>query len=341
MSTSNLDPTIWTRVLSKSKNRYYYFNSSTGECRWDIEETPNNVSSLSIGTNDTLKAEEVLREERIPKRVKVETSSYQPPVSGSAADLKLIISRALPYPKIIPALPHTSETMWERQDIQVNDYLASVYRDGFIVDNDGVNQKFKDTTNPIQGKHLYNLVAENKWTNTLEVGLAMGASAVWICQAHKDNNNIGSNHIAIDPNQTEQYKNMGRTLVSRSGLASYMNVMEMTSYRALPILLERVLKNEIPKFQMIYIDGWHTFDYTLVDFFYADLILEVHGVIVLDDIKHAPVQKCFKYIETNYPNYQVVDETPCFKTGNPKISSQATFVKCAEDTRVWNAHVEF
>ena len=67
-----------------------------------------------------------------------------------------------------------------------------------------------------------------------------------------------------------------------------------------------VIKGEIPKFHLIYIDGWHTFDYTLVDFFFADLLLETNGIIVLDDIKHRPVQKCLEYIESNYPHYQVV-----------------------------------
>lgn len=108
---------------------------------------------------------------------------------------------------------------------------------------------------------------------------------------------------------------MGRTLVERAGNIDYLRVMEMTSYRALPKLLEDILQGNIGKFHLIYIDGWHTFDYTLVDFFFSDLILEVNGIIVLDDIKHAPVKKCLHYIETNYPNYKVVDETPCFNRG--------------------------
>lgn len=101
----------------------------------------------------------------------------------------------------------------------------------------------------------------------------------------------------------------------------------MTSYRALPKCLEDILSGKEPRFHLIYIDGWHTFDYTLVDFFYSDLILEINGIIVLDDIKHKPVQKCLKYIETNYPNYQLVSKTPIYDQKDPKISSQATFIK--------------
>ena len=251
-----------------------------------------------------------------------------------------LTSESLTYPKIIPSLPKSEFSMWDRADIQVNDYLASVYKAGVIEDSKKVVQKFKDITNPVQGRHIYNLIKENKFTRTLEVGLAMGASAVWICQAHKDNGLNGS-HIAIDPNQTIQYDNMGRTLVTRCDLSSFMTVMEMTSYRALPMLLENILKQKLAKFHLIYIDGWHTFDYTLVDFFYADLLLEVNGVIVLDDIKHKPVQKFLKFVLSNYPHYKLVSRTPCFIPGDFKQSSQATFVKMSQDTRTWNAHTEF
>lgn len=134
---------------------------------------------------------------------------------------------------------------------------------------------------------------------------------------------------------------MGELLVERCGLTKHLTVIEKTSYRALPLLLEQVLSKSIPKFHMIYIDGWHTFDYTLVDFFYADLLLEVNGVIVLDDIKHTPVRRTMDYIRTNYPHYTVVDKTPCYRPDDPTASTQATFIKTANDLRTWNHHKEF
>jgi predicted O-methyltransferase YrrM len=163
---------------------------------------------------------------------------------------------------------------------------------------------------------------------------------VWITQAHRDVGLSGA-HYALDPNQTKQYCNMGELLVNRCGLTEHLTVIEKTSYRALPLLLEQVLAGVIPKFHMIYIDGWHTFDYTLVDFFYADLLLEKNGVIVLDDVKHTPVKKCLDYIRLNYPHYEVVSKTPCFRPGDPSASSQATFIKHDNDERTWNHHVDF
>lgn len=327
----------WTECYSKSQQRKYYFNALTNESRWEDPRLPSSKNSTNEPPQKRLRPE-IHDSGTLP--IGVVTDSYQPPVSGSARDALVSQQRTLDPPKFIPELPPTKENMWSRQDIQVNPFLAKVYLDGFIVDRHGNKQKFKDVTNPIQGRHIYNIIKENKFTRTMEIGFAMGASAVWICQAH---NELGleGRHVAIDPNQTTQYESMGLYLVEQAGLQEHISLMEMTSYRAMPILLEKVLRHEIPHFQLIYIDGWHTFDYTLIDFFYADLLLDINGVIVLDDIKHIPVKRCLDYIVANYPHYQLIKQTPCYKDGISKESSQATFVKTANDSRTWNYHKDF
>ena len=192
----------------------------------------------------------------------------------------------------------------------------------------------------IEGRTLYNLVKDNKFTRTLEIGFAMGTSAVWICQAFKDGGLKGT-HIAIDPNQTSQYNSIGLFVIEKCGLSDFFSMMEYPSYRALPNILEQVITKKLKKFQLIYIDGWHTFDYTLLDFFYSDLILEVGGAIVVDDIRHKSVKKAIEYIKKNYKHYKLVHNTPCYNHSNLAHSTQATFVKVNEDRRPWNFHVNF
>lgn len=359
----------WEERHSSTHNRKYWYNLVTQQSVW-VDPRPalrasattttantsaSGSSSSSVPVTSTTQAakQDDTTEEHESKRARhdqtsapdVVTTSYRPPESGAAVDMKAVAEKKLPRPRIRPTLPPApaGTDMWTRNDIQVNQVLAKTYRDGFIIDAKGVKQKFKDITNPLQGRHMYNMIVDNKFTHTLEVGLAMGASACWITQAHKDNN-LNGHHIAIDPNQTAQYECAGKNLVQQCGNIQYLEVMEMTSYRALPILFERVRKGEIPKFDLIYIDGWHTFDYTLVDFFYADLLLNVHGIIVLDDIKHIPVKRCFDYIAKNYSHYEVVPQTPVYDPTNKDTnfrSSQATFIKTANDTRTWNHHVDF
>jgi hypothetical protein len=161
----------WVEKHSTKHQKQYWYNTATGESTWVRP-----VTSQAGGQPDS--------NQPPPKRVRLEnesigatavvTSSYKPPVSGSAEDAILIRARDLPPPRIVTDLPPSTQSMWERSDIMVNDYLAATYKSGSIVDSKGVTQKFKDITNPIQGRHLYNLVTENKFTRTLEVGLAMG-----------------------------------------------------------------------------------------------------------------------------------------------------------------------
>ena len=96
--------------------------------------------------------------------------------------------------------------------------------------------------------------------------------------------------------------------------------------------MPRLLNNN-KKYDLIFIDGFHTFDYTLLDFFYADLLLNIDGYIIIDDIKHPGVRKCYDYIKTNYKHYTLYN--------TPVSSSMATFKKTKEDTRKWNVHEKF
>ena len=49
-------------------------------------------------------------------------------------------------------------------------------------------------------------------------------------------------------------------------------------YLALPQLV-----GDRQTIQFAYIDGWHTFDYTLLDFFYVDKMLDPGGVVAFND----------------------------------------------------------
>lgn len=355
----------WQVYFSKTQQRPYFFNQVTNETRWisptsvsDVILDPQgllskntsqskrpNSSEESVG-NTSIRDEKEGSAIKRPRRSdeSVITDAYMPPDAGNTADVSLearIQTRSLPASvQITVKLACSVVEMWTNQAIQVNPVLAETYRNGYIVDIKGEKKKFKDVTNPLQGRHIYNLVKDNGFLRTLEVGFAMGASAVWVTQAFKDRGVQGL-HYALDPNQTTQYEDIGEYLVKKCGLSKYMQVIRQTSYRALPALYESVLLGTIPKFDMIYIDGWHTFDYTLLDFFYADLLLNVNGVIVLDDIRHIPVKACMEYIVANFKHYELVHETPVFNIKNMKESSQATFIKRGNDVRTWNAHQVF
>lgn len=168
-------PSDWEEKFSTKHNTPYWYNRVTSESVWTRPATAKRERPDTIESSNVKRSRSEFVDGRLASMVK---SSYQPPVSGAAEDILRMKSKPLTEPRIIPDLPNSTVSMWERDDIMVNEYLARVYKEGSIEDKKGIKQKFKDITNPVQGRHLYNLITENKFTRTLEVGLAMGKPLV-------------------------------------------------------------------------------------------------------------------------------------------------------------------
>ena len=173
-----------------------------------------------------------------------------------------------------------------------------------------------------EGKIIEDIIKNNKLKKCIEVGMAFGISAFYIL-SNKD-----TNLISIDPYQSTQWNNNGINLLKKFGFNKRHKCIEKKSYEALPELLK---KEGEGSFDFIFIDGWHTFDYTLVDFFYANLLLKVNGFIVIDDALHAGVKSCVSYLDSNYQFYKKI-ECPV---------TVACYQKLRDDDREWNFHNKF
>lgn len=144
-----------------------------------------------------------------------------------------------------------------------------------------------------EGLALYHWIRQQQVHTSLEIGMAYGLSTLFMCQAHADNNLQGQ-HIAMDPAQSKVFGNIGLLNIQRAGLEQWLEFYEAPSYAILPKLQEKGTQ-----FDFIFIDGMHTFDYTLVDFFYSDLLLRTGGGLVLDDIWMPSIRKVLTYVVRN------------------------------------------
>ncbi len=168
------------------------------------------------------------------------------------------------------------------------------------------------------GEFLQKIVLDNKFKNTLEIGCAYGVSSLYICAASSQNEDY--HHTIIDAFHRD-WKNIGILNLKRAGFNSF-ELIEKLSELALPQLLE---KNK--KYDFAFIDGWHTFDHVMVDFFYVNRMLEVGGVIAFHDMDMPSQNKLFRYI-LNYPCYEFLDSVKyasTSKTLNVRIK-EALFV---------------
>jgi predicted O-methyltransferase YrrM len=135
-----------------------------------------------------------------------------------------------------------------------------------------------------------------------EVGLAFGISTLHILDAMAP---WGGRLIGMDPAQHDgTWQGGGLHNVQRAGFAQRYEFHEAPSQQVLPRLAGTGVR-----IQFAFIDGWHTFDHTLVDFFYIDQMLDTCGIVVLDDVGYPGLRRMAHFIVTNR-NYRVFDADP-------------------------------
>ena len=171
--------------------------------------------------------------------------------------------------------------------------LQEIYTTGKVRDAEGAVSELKDEISAAFAEALYRTVLARRPAVVLEIGMACGLSSLAIVRGLHDAGGSGK-LISIDPGQTSQYKRVGRTNIERAGYGDRHELIEALDYLALPMLLQR---NQ--RIDFAYIDGWHTFDYALLDFFYCDKLLNVGGVVAFNDCGYRSVHKVLKFVRTH------------------------------------------
>lgn len=241
-----------------------------------------------------------------------------------------------------------------------NAIIDEIYRTRVVRDNSGKEYKLAAEIDPAEGNYLYQLISSDESiVKTIEVGCAYGLSSLHICEALRDRPNAA--HIIIDPVQASSWHGVGISHLERAGI-DFFRLLDEPSEFALPDLV----RNRAGTFDLVFIDGWHTFDHTLVDLFYANSLVRLGGYIVVDDCTWRSVSAAVSYFK-NYPAFEEVRYpmlaarsakqrvakaiTTAFRPGLARLTlpasvydryyrralfpSMVCFKKVAEDTRSW------
>ena len=188
---------------------------------------------------------------------------------------------------------------------------------------------------------------------SLEVGFGCGVSTLFVCDALTENGN-SSKHIIIDPHQSTIFRSIGLQNIRRADYQNLIELHEVPSELALPKLLAAGTR-----IQTAIIDGWHTIDHTLVDFFYINKMLEVGGIVIFDDTNFPSISRLTEHIKT-YPAYELFTDIsrPCparirtrirraLGRSLPSLRRSWDYPRCLAfrkvmpDTRNWDWHIEF
>lgn len=166
--------------------------------------------------------------------------------------------------------------------------------DGFFLE-DGNWYKLTSSISKVEADFLKGLINTCQPGATLEIGCAEGVSSMVICEAIGKENT----HTILDPNQSGHWKNVGVNNLKKSGLDNYTLIEDYSEF-VLPGLLK-----EGRQYDFIFVDGWHTFDHVLLEFFYINRLLNIGGIVAFDDVALLPLNRVMRYI-SNYPNFEIV-----------------------------------
>jgi predicted O-methyltransferase YrrM len=140
-----------------------------------------------------------------------------------------------------------------------------------------------------EGDVLFQLARQTPAGEGLEIGFATGSTALFMLHA------LDKGHLtSIDFRQFD-HDYAGVALVRDSGMADRHTLIEENSIAALPRLLA-----EGRRFDIVFLDGWKTFDHVWVDSFYCAKLLKVGGYLVFDDARMPAVRKCAALLERYY-----------------------------------------
>jgi predicted O-methyltransferase YrrM len=186
--------------------------------------------------------------------------------------------------------PFVETRRQRRADLE--EFVDEAYRRGSVPDETGEPVGLSPhSVEPQLGASLRDLAIAGGAERTIEVGLALGMSALFLCQAVLAR---GGRHVAIDPFQQESWNGAGLRTLREAGVGELVEVIEEESQLALPRLVA-----EGREFDFAFVDGDHRFEGVFLDLYFMMRLVRPRGLIVVDDMWMPSVRTAVAYVERN------------------------------------------
>ncbi|MCU0520743.1 MAG: class I SAM-dependent methyltransferase [Anaerolineae bacterium] len=216
---------------------------------------------------------------------------------------------------------------------QVRAVIESLDRGGSTpVDTGQAKLDFRTVTiTTEEGEAIRRWVVSENATHTIEVGLAFGFSALYICEGLLLNGHPDPRHVTLDPWQSSGYADRGLQILEEAGVRALVEFHGESSQLALP----RFIK-EGRQFDLAFVDGNHRFDAVFVDLYYLGHLVRKGGVIILDDYQLPGIRRAASFFVSNL-GWKIEETSP----PDDQHSWVVLRTSATEDTRDFRYFVEF
>lgn len=175
-------------------------------------------------------------------------------------------------------------------------YLSNVYRTGIMFDVDHRKEVLNESCiGSAEGLILWHLTRKLQPELVIETGFGRGTSSAFFLSALAPWN---GRLISIDPAFRPWAGDTGLVYVEQLGASRRHTVLEQPSEIALATM---VAQKSFQPLKLTYVDGSHHFDGTLMDFMYLDRLIEVGGIIGIDDASAPAVRTVASFVANNLP----------------------------------------
>jgi predicted O-methyltransferase YrrM len=179
---------------------------------------------------------------------------------------------------------------------QLRRVIERLVRDGTVMArSDGtVHRLFPVAASPAEGEALREWVSREGATQTIEIGLGYGISALFVCEGLLENGDAAARHVVVDPHQATRFGGCGLQVLEEAGVAPLVEYHAEESQIALPRLL-----SQGRGFDLAFVDGNHRFDGVFLDLVYLGRLLRRGGIVVVDDYQLPAVARAVSFSLTN------------------------------------------
>ena len=179
---------------------------------------------------------------------------------------------------------------------RVRNVIERLVRKGTAVArSDGtLHELFPVAASAAEGEALREWVLREGATQTIEIGLGYGISALHICEGLLANSDPTAGHVVLDPYQATRFSNCGLQLLEEAGVSGLVEHHPEESQIALPRFL-----GEARSFHLAFVDGNHRFDGVFVDLFYVGRLVQPGGIVFLDDYQLPAIARAASFFLKN------------------------------------------
>ena len=179
---------------------------------------------------------------------------------------------------------------------RVRSVIERLVRNGTAVArSDGtVHSLFPVAASATESEALRGWVLRERATQTIEIGLGYGISALHVCEGLLGNADPTARHVAIDPYQATRFSDCALQFLDEAGIARLVEHHAEESLIALPRFL-----SEARGFDLAFVDGNHRFDGVFPDLVFLGRLVRAGGIVFVDDYQLPAVARAASFFVTN------------------------------------------